>query len=141
MSEGAGQSFTQPPTKQHLATKQRDGMMPETLFVQLENDSTKDRLTWHYESATNNRILRIEEGLEAKEWINQQEIAEDLEVDPGTISRDIKKAILHRRGKWTRAWFKERLTQAKRERDSLNTLLKEPQKREDDDLEDGAMDF
>jgi hypothetical protein len=93
--------------------KMRSGGWPVPVNAWLEREPEMvegPRLRWKYETAENPRLSRIVAGLEAGLWTSQKEIAETLEVDEATISRDIR--VGERFRLWTRASVKEQLRSA-----------------------------
>jgi hypothetical protein len=90
--------------------KMRSGERPAEMYAGLRSVPLFEggrSLRWSYKSATNPRLYQILEGLEEERWATQQAIAEELDVNPGTISRDLRDG--HQLGMWTRQWVKVRL--------------------------------
>jgi hypothetical protein len=90
--------------------KMRSGERPAEVYASLKSVPRFEggrSLQWSYKSATNPRLCQIREGLEEAQWATQQEIAHELGVDPGTISRDLQAG--YKFGMWTRPWITSQL--------------------------------
>lgn len=90
--------------------KMRRGEKPAEVYASLTStplNAGGSSLTWSYQSQENPRLHDIREGLEEARWGWQQEISDELGVDKGTISRDLKAG--YRLGMWTKHWITLRL--------------------------------
>ncbi len=90
--------------------KMRRGEKPAEVYASLKSTPLSaggSSLKWRYQSQGNPRLHEIREGLEEARWGSQQDIADDLGVDKGTISRDLKAG--YRFDMWTKHWITLRL--------------------------------